>query len=85
MEETQLAVNIFLSYLKYRYCEEVEWHHQEFYVYSNTRNGQRASVSDRQPYLDREIIYWICDDLGIDMPDEFEKYQLMMDGAKPAV
>lgn len=79
-EPPGLDVNIFLSYLQYRYCkEESRMMRDEAYIV-NTKNSAAVSVPLRYAILDKGVIYWICRELGVNMPDEFAAYQEMMDG-----
>lgn len=80
-EPPGLDVNILLSYLGYRYCKEDRRMLRDEAYIINTRNGATASVPLRYAMVDKGIIYFICRELGINMPDEFAAYQQLMDAA----
>lgn len=82
-EPQDLEVNKFVSYLKYKHCEEVTNFPSDLIMVVNTRNDARAEIPARHYKIQREMMYWICLSLGINMPEEFKGYQSMMDGAKP--
>ncbi|RZJ93194.1 MAG: hypothetical protein EOO60_05430 [Hymenobacter sp.] len=78
-----MELKVFLGYLAYRYCEEIE-NHRLYYVYELQEEGRERGriVSITKPksgYLERETMYLICTDLGIDMPEKFKDYQAQMD------
>ncbi len=83
-EPQELEVHRFVSYLKYKDCEEVTNFPSDLIMLVNTRNGDRAEIPARHHKIQREMMYWVCLTLGINMPEEFKGYQSMMDGAKPA-
>ncbi len=81
-EPPGLDVNILLSYLEYRYCKEYKRMLRDEAYIINTKNSATSSVPLRYAMVDKGIIYWICRELGVNMPDEFAAYQEMMDGAE---
>ena len=83
-EPLGLDVNILLSYLQYRYCKEDKRMLRDEVYIINTRSGATSSVPIRYAMIDKELIYLICLELGVNMPDEFSAFQELMDGAKPA-
>lgn len=74
----------FLSYLEYRECEREANFPSDVTFMRNTRNGVVVSVPTGHHMLQRELIYLICLELGINMPDEFQQYQRIMSGTPPA-
>ena len=74
----------FLSYLEYRACRlEADLPKAVTFV-ENTRNGAVSSVPTSHYMLQRELIYHICLQLSVNMPDEFQQFQQMMGGTKSA-
>lgn len=82
-EPLGLDVNILLSYLEYRYCKEHKRMLRDEAYIINTKSGATSSVPIRYSLLDKELIYQICLELGVNMPDEFAAFQELMDWAKP--
>jgi hypothetical protein len=82
-EAVGLDVNILLSYLEYRYCKEHKRMLRDEAYVVNTKSGATSSVPIRYAMIDKDLIYQICLELGVNMPDEFAAYQQLMDGAKP--
>lgn len=83
-EQPGLDIDILLSYLSYRYCKEDRRMLRDEAYIINTRNGATTSIPLRYRLVAKEVIYWLCLELGVNMPDEFAAYQQLMDGAKPA-
>lgn len=76
-------VNLLLSYLAYRSCKEDKRMLRDEAYIINTKSGATSSVPIRYAMIDKELIYQICLELGVNMPDEFAAFQQLMDGAKP--
>jgi hypothetical protein len=76
-------VDLLLNYLAYRSCKEDKRMLRDEVYIINTRNGATSSVPIRYRMVDKDLIYHICLELGVNMPDEFAAYQQLMDGAKP--
>lgn len=81
-EPPGLDVNILLNYLGYRYCKEDRRMLRDEAYIINTKNSATASVPLRYAMVDKGLIYFICRELGVNMPDEFAAYQQMMDEAE---
>jgi hypothetical protein len=73
----------FLSYLEYRACELEAIFPNDVTFIRNTRNGTVVSVPTRHYTIQRELIYEICLELGVNMPDEFQQFQRMMSTKQP--
>ena len=78
-----LNVDRFLSWLDYRGCKENKRMIRDEAFVVNQKSGATSSVSLRFADIDREIMYWICRELGVNMPTEFPAFQEMMDGLPP--
>lgn len=82
-QQEELDVWRFIKYLEYRGCERGATFPADIAFVSNTRNGAEAQVPIARVMITAHMMYWICLELGINMPDEFTEYQQMMDGTKP--
>ena len=80
----ELEVRRFLSYLEYRDCERGVTYPADIVFVTNPRNGAEAQVPIARAMITADMMYWVCLELGVNMPDEFNAYQQMMDAAKPA-
>ena len=88
MEQQQqeaFDVRRFIKYLEYRGCERGPVFPADIAFISNPRNGAESQVPIARALITAHLMYWICLELGINMPDEFAEYQHMMDwaGANP--
>ncbi len=77
-ELAAMPVKQFLSYLDYRECEREANFPSEAAFVRNPRNGAVVNVPIGHYMIQRELIYLICLELGVNMPDEFQQYQRMM-------
>jgi hypothetical protein len=82
-EPAGFDVKLLLSYLDYRSCKEDKRMLRDEAYIINLRSGATSSVPLRYSVIDKELIYQICLELGVNMPDEFTAFQQLMDGAKP--
>lgn len=84
-EQEELPVRRFISYLEYRDCEKGTVFPADIAEMQNSRNGVKVQVPIAHAMIQREMMYWLCLELGINMPNEFAEYQRMMDwaGANP--
>jgi hypothetical protein len=74
-EPEVLDVNAFLGYLQYRYCvEETRFPRDEAFI-RNTKNEAVSNVPLRYANISREMMYMVCWELGINMPEEFSYFQ----------
>lgn len=78
-EPRSLNVNRFLDWLHYRDCKEDNRMLRDEAFIINQKSGATSSVPLRFADIDREMMYWICRELGVNMPVEFPAYQEMMD------
>lgn len=82
-EPPSLNVDLFLSWLSYRNCKEDKRMIRDEAFIINQKSGATSSVPLRYANIDREVMYWICRELGVNMPNEFPAFQQMMDNAAP--
>lgn len=78
-EPRSLNVDRFLDWLHYRECKEDRRMLRDEAFIINQKSGATSSVPLRFADIDREMMYWICRELGVNMPVEFPAYQQMMD------
>lgn len=83
-QQEELEVRRFINYLKYRGCERGVIFPTDVVFVRNPRNGVEAQVPIARAMITAHMMYWICLELGVNMPDEFAEYQQRMDGAKPS-
>ena len=76
-----MELNQFLFYLGYRDCVEIDRRRIHF-VYRGPE-GPVVNVPRNVGHLERETIYLLCMDLGIDMPEHFKDYQAKMNQVWP--
>lgn len=71
----------FLAYLGYRECEEIETHSIHFTYENKNHREFTSSVPRYEDYeeIHPNIMYQICTNLGIDMPQEFAELQKQLD------
>ncbi len=67
----------FLLYIYWSDCVEID--RRRTYLLWRSSIGGLAQVPRKVEHLERETIYLLCMDLGIDMPDKYEEYQSQMD------
>lgn len=79
----ELDVRRFISWLGYCYCETVVNFPNQVCPVRNTENGLTSAVPTNKALIGRDMMYWICKELLVDMPPGFEKYQKMWDDAAP--
>jgi hypothetical protein len=83
-QQEEFPVKQFLSYLEYRGCDLGVTFPADITFVTNPRNGEEAQVPIARFMITAYMMYWVCLELGVNMPDEFAAYQQLMDGAKPA-
>lgn len=77
-----MELTTFLAYLRYRECVQIDTRRVHF-IFKGPENGKVVFVPRNAEHLERENIYLICMDLGIDMPEKFKPYQDQMDKIWP--
>lgn len=80
-EPEEFPVRQFISYLVYRGCEKNGVFLADVQFIRNPRNGAEGQVPIARGMITAYMMYWICLELGVNMPDEFAEYQRMMDWA----
>jgi hypothetical protein len=71
----------FLLYIHWSDCSEID--RRRRYILWVGPTGGLAQIPRYSEHLERETVYLLCMDLGIDMPEKFEKYQGQMDKIWP--
>jgi hypothetical protein len=83
-QRSEFPVRQFLSYLEYRGCDLGVTFPADITFVLNPRNGAEVQVPIARAQITAYMMYLICLELGVNMPDEFAAYQQLMDWAKPA-